>query len=340
MRVAASALGIALLIATALPVLAQDRYGDAVVEKGELTVVRGGQNLKFNKPNESVPVVVGDVLRVGADSRVVLKTREKSTISMGANAVFQVKPFQYQEKQGFARMLFGRFRSVVAGLTAGETVNAKTATAVIGVKGTENLASIRPRGDTMVIGVDDTTDVRGSAGRRSVAAIPGGRPGAYMPPVAVPAADRGGEADFILIPSAPASDFQARRVQTGGGNEVPVDPNEITLVIGDNPPTDPVPVPEEVLDAFSGDNLDSPESNTDDAGEFPGQKGLIDAGITSEDELNEGESGDVEEPPAGPEVEGEGEAGGEPNVEAPDLSEGQQNLYRGNVTIEFGSVQP
>jgi hypothetical protein len=333
MRFTASALGLALIIASALPAWAQDKYGDAVLEKGTLTVVRGGQNLKFNKANESVPVFIDDLLRVGEDSRVSLKTREKSTINMGANAVFQVKPFQFQEKQGFARMLFGRFRSVVSGLSGGESVNAKTATAVIGVKGTENLASIRPRGDTMLIGVKDTTEVRGAArGGKRVA--DSGRMAGH--PQAELVADRGEDPEFMLIPSS-ASDVRARRVQDGG-NTVPVDPNMLTLVLGDNPPTPPAPVPPEVLQEFQGDNLNSPSPESGEAGNFPGQDGLVKAGITNQGDLDEGESGDVEGGGGGGAPQGGGGGGGQsgnPDVGTPDLSEGQQNLFRGNVTPSF-----
>ena len=333
MRFTASALGIALIIATALPAWAQDKYGDALLEKGTLTVVRGGQNLKFSKANELVPVFVDDLLRVGEDARVSLKTREKSTINMGANAVFQVKPFQFQEKQGFARMLFGRFRSVVTGLSGGEAMNTKTATAVIGVKGTENLASIRPRGDTMLIGVKDRTSVQ-SAARASKRVVYFGRQRFEIEEDVAPvrAADRSEEADFILIPSTPDSGVQALRVQDGGDG-VGVDPNTVTLVIGDNEPTPPAPVPPEVLQEFQGDDLDSPAPESEDAGTFPGQDGLVKAGITSQEELDEGETGDVEGGEVGtPEGEEESVT---PNVEIPDQSEGQQNLFRGNVIPSF-----
>jgi len=335
MRFTVAALGIALLIGFALPAWAQDKYGDALLEKGTLTIVRGGQNLKFAKANESIPVFVDDVLRVGADSRVSLKTREKSTINMGANAVFQVKPFQFQDKQGFARMLFGRFRSVVTGLTGGESVNSKTATAVIGVKGTENLTSIRPRGDTMLVGVQDTTTLQSAAkGGKKVAL--NGRTEGRGDFIAERVAYRGEEPLFILIPTAPDSGLSARRVQDGGGGDVPVDPNEVSLVIGDNDPTPPTDVPDEVLDDFSGDNLDSPNPGSPDAGSFPGQGGLVRTGITNQDDLDEGESEDVDVDTEGGEGEGEGGRDRDrDDVETPDLDDSQQNLYRGKVIPSF-----
>ena len=316
MRFTTSALGIALIIAIALPAWAQDKYGDALLEKGTLTVVRGGQNLKFSKANELVPVFVDDLLRVGEDARVSLKTREKSTINMGANAVFQVKPFQFQEKQGFARLLFGRFRSVVSGLSGGESMNTKTATAVIGVK--------------------DRTSVQ-SAARASKRVVYFGRQRFEIEEDVAPvrAVNRNEQADFILIPSTPDAGVQARRVQDGGDG-VGVDPNTVTLVIGDNEPTPPAPVPPEVVQEFQGDNLNAPAPESEEASSFPGQDGLVKAGITSQEDLDEGETGDVEPGDIGGIDTGEGTEQGEtPNVELPNLSESQQNLFRGNVIPSF-----
>jgi hypothetical protein len=314
---------------------AQERYGDAVVEQGELTIVRQGSSLKFARASQPVPVLVQDVLRVGDNSRVVLKTLEKSTIAMGANAVFQVKPFQFQEKQGFARMLFGRFRSVVTGLVGTETVNAKTATAVIGVKGTENVASIRPRGDTMLLGVENITSIQNAArgpaatvGFQEYPPSRGGYGGFVM------ARDEGGSPDFILIPTD-MEPLQPQRVQDSG--ETPVGPNFLGLTIGDNPVISG-PAPDEVIQALTT-TLNSPPPADPDASEFPGQEGLTRAGLVTQEQLDEGEQQSVEAPPA--------EAAAPPPAPAPqqqqqasevqiqNLDDPAQNLFRGNVEIDF-----
>jgi len=128
---------IVISLALAVPAWAAAPYGDATIEQGSLTVVRGGKRLQFSQGQGRVPVEEQDLLRVGPNSRVLLSTPEKATLTLGSNAVMHVKPWERQERRGFLRMLFGRVRSTVAQLTGGEQFSMKTATATIGVKGTE-----------------------------------------------------------------------------------------------------------------------------------------------------------------------------------------------------------
>ena len=162
----------ALKIATVLPLLlllsgalmAATQYGEATVEQGSMTIVREGRSLQFNTVNETVPVNEEDLIRVREDSRVVLKSRENATMTLGANAVFHVKPWRAKGKTGFVRALFGRFRATIAGLVGGEQFNVKTATATIGVKGTEYLSAITSRGSTMLITTEHDPDFTGQRG--------------------------------------------------------------------------------------------------------------------------------------------------------------------------------
>ncbi len=140
------------------------RYGDAVVEEGAMTIVREGQSLNFKASGQAVPVNEKDLVRVRDTSRVVLKTADRATVTLGANAVFQVEPWQQQEKSGLFRMLFGRFRAGVTGLAGGERFNVKTATATIGVKGTEYSTAVTTGGYTAVLGVDNVVESAGSDG--------------------------------------------------------------------------------------------------------------------------------------------------------------------------------
>ena len=334
MKVFASTLLLSLLTLTAAAVFAQDKYGDALLEQGELTVIRQGQNLKFNQPNQSVPVFVDDVLRLGEKSRLVLKSREKATISMGANAVFQVKPFEYKEKKGFARMLFGRFRSLVQGLSGSESMNAKTATAVIGVKGTENLTSVRPRGDTMLVGVESTTTIQNPASAQKRAAYGEGHRLTQSPRGDfIVAVDRIETPDFILIP-ATGEPLQVRRAQDGGGGDTPIGPNFLGLTLGDSDPISG-PAPDEVLDELGGD-LNSPPAGDPNAGSFPGQNSLIAAGLTTQEDLDEGESEEVEAGEGeGGDAEGDSGADQIPDVDEQNLDDPAQNLFRGDVRIDF-----
>jgi len=162
----------ALKIAAILPwmllaagvLMAATQYGEAVIEKGEMTIVREGRSLQFDKVNTAIPVNEEDLIRVRDNSLVQLKSRESATISLGANAVFQVKPWRSQGKSGFLRALFGRFRAAVVGLSGGEQFNMKTATATIGVKGTGYLAQVTNRGSTLLVVIDHTVGFGGQRG--------------------------------------------------------------------------------------------------------------------------------------------------------------------------------
>ena len=155
-----------LLLGLALPgiVLAAENYGTAKIEKGEMTVVREGAKTKHKRPVDDLQVLVGDVILVGKNSRVVLSTVEKTTVTLGSNAAFQVKPWESKKKQGMFRMLFGRFRASTKKLTGGTQFNVKTATATIGIKGTEYTASVTPTGDVIVMVSESVVQLEGTKG--------------------------------------------------------------------------------------------------------------------------------------------------------------------------------
>ena len=162
----------ALKIATILPLLllvsgvlwAATQYGEATIEKGSMTIIREGHTLQFSEVNRPVPVNELDLIRVRDNSSVVLKSRENATMTLGANAVFQVKQWRKREKQGFVRALFGRFRAAIVGLTGGEQFNVKTATATIGVKGTKYRTQVTSRGGTMLIVTHHIVGLHGQRG--------------------------------------------------------------------------------------------------------------------------------------------------------------------------------
>lgn len=159
-----STLAIFIFIAWSASAWAATEYGVAQVEKGELLIIREGRKITVNPSESNVSVNEEDLLRVRPDSRVVLTSREKATIVLGANAVFHVKPWVDKEEKGFARMLFGRFRAAIKGLVGGERFNVKTATATVGVKGTEYLSWVGPHGQTMVLGRESQPELTGLVG--------------------------------------------------------------------------------------------------------------------------------------------------------------------------------
>lgn len=217
--------------------LAATQYGEAIIEQGSMTVLREGQTLTFDQVNRAVPVNEGDLIRVRPESVVQLKSRENATITLGSNAVFQVKPWRAKGKTGFLRALFGRFRASVATLTGGEQFNVRTATATIGVKGTEFFWQTNNRGGSLVGVTESNVGLQGQV-----------------------------------------------------GPEQGLGPGFASLVVGANPATSPIPIPQNLLDAFNA-NLNSPAANSPAARRFVAQQSLIDAGIVDQDTLDEN-SGD------------------------------------------------
>ena len=146
------------------PAWAATKYGSADIAKGKITVLREGSRLTYKKGDGGVEINHLDVIRVGRDSNVVLSTVEKSTVTLGSNAVFQVKPWQRKEEKGFFRMLFGRMRAKISGLGANERFNVHTATATIGVKGTEEIILTNVQGDATVGVTESVVSLRGRGG--------------------------------------------------------------------------------------------------------------------------------------------------------------------------------
>ena len=130
-----------------LPAWGATKYGDASIIKGKVIVLRAGKRLTFDSNDRNVQINHQDVVRLGQDSSMVLSTVEKATITLGSNAVLHVKSWQRREQKGFFRMLFGRMRAKISGLVGNERFNVRSATATIGVKGTEEtlLTNVRPR---------------------------------------------------------------------------------------------------------------------------------------------------------------------------------------------------
>jgi hypothetical protein len=167
------------------------RYGDATLRAGKMTVLREGRRLVFEADGQLVPIMRQDVIRVGPASSVLLKTVEKSTLTLGANAVFHVKPWEQSGKRGLLRMLYGRFRATITGLTRGERFNVRTATATIGVKGTGYTGGAPPQGDALVFVHKKIVQLAGPAGGERdvrqgfVSVVINGKPA--KPPVRAPA---------------------------------------------------------------------------------------------------------------------------------------------------------
>ena len=120
------------------PAFGLKKYGDATIKKGHMTVLRGGQNLKFSDSGRTYLIFNNDVLKVGYNSMVILKTVQDAIVQIGSNAVFQVRPWKQKKKHGYLRMLYGKaIFKVKKFFVKKKRFNFKTATAVAGVRGTK-----------------------------------------------------------------------------------------------------------------------------------------------------------------------------------------------------------
>lgn len=140
------------------------KYGDAIVENGTLILLRNGERLSYKANSDAVQVNELDVVRVGAQSKVILKTIENSTLTLGSNAILHIKPWERKKKKGFMSMLFGRFRAAVDTLSGGKSFKVRTAQATIGVKGTEYTLAASVNGNAWVKGHEGVTGLAGRVG--------------------------------------------------------------------------------------------------------------------------------------------------------------------------------
>ncbi len=155
------------------------KYGSVTVNKGDLTILRDGKRLSFSAGEKSIKVMKKDVLRAGKNSLITLNTVQQTSVELGSHAIFQVRPFKIGNKTGYLRMLFGKARFQTTGFTKENSrrFRLRTATAVIGVKGTEWIQQTNSNGvtDTEVlegiVGISTETglEIDVNIGRRAVA---------------------------------------------------------------------------------------------------------------------------------------------------------------------------
>ena len=126
------------------------KYGEATVKKGGLTILRDGKRLSFTAGDNSIQILKKDVLRAGKKSLITLNTVQNTTVELGSYAIFQVRPFKISKNTGDLRMLYGkaRFKTVGNAKAKSRRFRLRTATAVIGVKGTEWIQQTNSSGTT------------------------------------------------------------------------------------------------------------------------------------------------------------------------------------------------
>ncbi|MBF0351261.1 MAG: FecR domain-containing protein [SAR324 cluster bacterium] len=116
-------------------------YGKANVEQGSMTIIRGGQSLRYASPQNEIDVNVNDVIRTAPESKVVIiLTEDESQITAGGNSILQAKPWKNPKASGVLRSLFGKFLAKTKeDRLDKKDLNILTTTVTVGVKGSEAL---------------------------------------------------------------------------------------------------------------------------------------------------------------------------------------------------------
>jgi len=144
--------------------MALTKYGMAQIQTGQLIIVREDRENIYVPQDGEVEVRLNDVIRVGQDSFVILKTEEQTDIKMGSNAVFQIKPWKNRNKTGYLRMLYGKMNFETKKLQKRKRFRFKTASASIGVKGTGADCEVGSTGNTGCTGRSGNTVIQGNSG--------------------------------------------------------------------------------------------------------------------------------------------------------------------------------
>ena len=141
--------------------------------------MRDGKRLSFTAGDNSIQILKKDVLRAGKKSLITLNTVQNTTVELGSYAIFQVRPFKISKNTGDLRMLYGkaRFKTVGNAKAKSRRFRLRTATAVIGVKGTEWIQQTNSSGttDTEVIegivgiSIEMGVEIDVSSGHRAIA---------------------------------------------------------------------------------------------------------------------------------------------------------------------------
>jgi hypothetical protein len=202
------------------------KYGDAEVKKGNLIIVRNGRATLYDKNSGNIPILKRDVLRVGKKSFVILNTIEETRIKMGANAVFQIRPWKQRNKTGYLRMLYGKivFKTQTL-LKKKRKFKFKTATATIDVKGTEGEVELTANSNLQILSLEGGPTVQSRVG-----------PGVVVPVNTVTFSIAGKRVTIPiviakLVPS-PAETGGLDKVSAGAPDSVNLNNPEMPLIVG------------------------------------------------------------------------------------------------------------
>jgi hypothetical protein len=162
-----------LALTSAVSAFAQQPVADAVIQRGIIKVRRENREHIFRDIGLKIPLYETDVVHSGKDTRAVITVRETGeSITLFADSHFAVAEVgklqsRFQLAIGKALFLVRRAEDLVRETTV------QTATATVGVKGTEFVVGAK-EDESYVMTVDGTVSVHPSAApQREVKVLPG-----------------------------------------------------------------------------------------------------------------------------------------------------------------------
>lgn len=134
------AVALAVLAINAAPAAGGEAAGTIKTSKGEVSIERAGARIPAAV---GTPVEVADRIRTGADGAVGLTLRDNTLLSAGPNSLLTLDRFSFDSTTNAGTLSVGVRKGTLAVATGKiarqtpESIDFRTATSVIGVRGTE-----------------------------------------------------------------------------------------------------------------------------------------------------------------------------------------------------------
>ncbi|MBU2512855.1 FecR domain-containing protein [bacterium] len=148
------------------------KYGEVAIKSGNVVIVRDHRMLLFTQKNNPVIVYENDTIRTLKGSALMLTNPDEHRVYLGSNAIMQLKKWQKKKESGAIRMLFGKFRAKTATVRKQKSLNLRTATATIGIKGSvgdgntsPDMTSLGNRSGDMTVTTNDGEEYDVSEGQ-------------------------------------------------------------------------------------------------------------------------------------------------------------------------------
>ena len=111
------------------------KYGEMTIRKGNVIVVRNHRMRLYTQKNNPVVLYENDTVRTLKGSALSLTNPDQNRVYLGANSIMQLKKWKQKKSSGTIRMLFGKFRARTTKFRKNRSLNIRTATATMGIKG-------------------------------------------------------------------------------------------------------------------------------------------------------------------------------------------------------------